>query len=308
MPPPSNHRRRLICREVSDSEDDDYHRRSSRRHHQNQSSSWHNQSQQSPPAIHSLLGKVWDRARRASERLPQSSSAPNLSSQWQSVRNRPRTPPPNINVNNNWQAMRNVPPPMLQDHQNAVSKVWHRADYGSEQNANHPSYNFNTMQQPTGGFIQPPPPRNQEAVQDFFAVRNLPSGINRPNPAIQNVWNRADYAAQHAPPPYSPMNQEAVHNFVAVRNFPPLSNPPNPAMQNVWNRADYAVHQAPPPQPENPMWNRMQQSRPSPGYPPFPFSPTGAPIPRPNNVPAPSSFASVLSQAHRQHVPYSGAA
>jgi hypothetical protein len=364
LPPASDRPRRLVCREVSDSEDDSYLRRPSHHHHRRHSSSEPNQpqqqQQQQPVNLHNLLNRVWHKAERGSANLPSSVSAPNLNSQWQSMRNTSSSPPPpaNYNVNNAWQAMRNAPPPISQDHRNAVTNAWQKADYASELNANRLSNTFNRMRQPTGGL--PPqnreavqdfmaarnlpyginlPPPNQEAVQDFMAVRNLPPGLNQPPPnreAVQDFMaarnlpyginlpppNREAVqefmAVRNLPPGLNqpPPNREAVQNFLAARNLPYGINRPNPAVSNVWNRADNAAQQAPPminipwnqmqSSPANSAWNRMQQGRPLPFNPPYPNAPFGASVGRPVSAPAPVSFASILSQAQRQHSAYAG--
>jgi hypothetical protein len=195
MPPSSNRPRRLICREVSDAEDDEYHRRSLQRRQQNDSNSWQNRSQQSPAAVHSLLGKVWEKAKTSPGRLPSSSSAPNLNSQWDSIRNRSPFPsrppsPPGMSVNNTWQAMRNAP--------------------------------------------QPPSRPNQEAVHNFIAARNLPPVNNQANQALRNVWNRAGNAGnQSSPPPYgnSAWNQMPP----PPTRYPPLPFSPNSAPRQPLN-------------------------------------------------------------------------
>ncbi len=334
-PPPPQRRRRLVCREVSDSEDDGYLRRPSRQHHFD---SWSDQPQQSPVALHNVLGKVWQKAERGSRNLPSSFSAPDLNSQW-----RNRNPsPPNASTSNVWQAMRNASPPMPPDNRNAVNNAWQRADYASEQRSNRLANVFNRMQQPTGNIMQPPPPppqppplQNREAVQDFFAARNLPYGINAIPPnreAVQdfNAVRNLPYGINAMPPnqeavqhfnavrnlPYGmntgpPLSSPAINNFFAARNVPYGINQPNPAVANVWNRADYAVqqgppminvpwNQGPPPSPPPNMWNRMPPGSSYPG------SPMGFPQRGPSNLPAPMSFASILSQAHRQHLPYAG--
>jgi hypothetical protein len=293
LPPASDRPRRLVCREVSDSEDDSYLRRPSHRHHRRHSSSEPNQPQQQQPVnLHNLLNRVWQKAERGSENLSSSVSAPNLNSQWQS--------------------MRNASPPISQDHRNAVTNAWQKADYASELNANRLSNTFNRMRQPTGGL----PPQNREAVQDFMAARNLPYGINLPPPNREAV--QEFMAVRNLPPGLNqpPPNREAVQNFLAARNLPYGINRPNPAVSNVWNRADNAAQQAPPminipwnqmqSSPANSAWNRMQQGRPLPFNPPYPNAPFGASVGRPVSAPAPVSFASILSQAQRQHSAYAG--
>jgi hypothetical protein len=58
----------------------------------------------------------------------------------------------------------------------------------------------------------------------------------------------------------------------------------------------------------NNMWNRMQQGPPSSFNSPYQSSPMGMPQGGPSNFSAPTSFASLLSQAHRQQLPYAGVA
>jgi hypothetical protein len=143
------------------------------------------------------------------------------------------------------------------------------------------------MRQPAGGIIhQPPLPQNREALNNFYAARNLPPGINQP------------------PPPPPPQNREALNNFYAARNIPPGINQPNPAISNVWNRA----YPAPPSSPTNYAWNRMPQGAPIPPNSSFPYPPYGVPSRAPSNVPAPASFGALLAQAHRQQSAYAGAA
>jgi hypothetical protein len=393
---PQRGRRRLICQEVSDSEDDLYYRHPSHRHRRH-SDPWPNRQQQSPPAIHNLLNNVWHKAERATKNVPPSYSTPNLNSQWQSMPNRPPSPPP-----------------VSQAQQKAVNSVWNRAQNSSGQNTNFISNVFDRMRQPTGNIIQPspPPPQNREAVQDFFATRNLPYGLNQPPPpqnreavgnfnaarnlpyglnrppppqnreAVGNFFatRNLPYGLNQPPPPQNreavgnfsaarnlpyglnqpppPQNREAVGNFIAARNLPynynrppPQQNPeaernfiaarnvpsginrPNSAAQNVWNRADYAANNAPPPMfntawnqmqsspppmnspwnqmqssppPMNSPWNQMQQSAPYPQNPTRILAPFAGSIRPPTRVPAPPSFAGILSQAHSQHSPYAG--
>ncbi len=255
---------------------------------------------------------MWNKAERASEHLPPSSSAPNLN--WQPMRNTPPPSPPppppsNVGVNNAWQAMRNAPPPMSPDHRNAVNNVWNRADYATQQKANRLSNVFNRMRQPTGGIIhQTPPPQNREALNNFYAARNLPPGINQPPPPQNREALNNFYAARNLPPginqPPPPQNREALNNFYAARNIPPGINQPNPAISNGWNRA----YQAPPSSPTNYTWNRMQQAAHIPPNSSFPYPPYGVPSRAPSNVPAPASFGALLAQAHRQRSAYAGAA
>ncbi|CAF1341923.1 unnamed protein product, partial [Adineta steineri] len=139
----------------------------------------------------------------------------------------------------------------------------------------------------------PPPPPNREAVQDFFASRNLPYGVNPTSP----------------PPPPLPQNREAAQDFFAARNLPYGVNPGNSAVSNAWNRADYAAHHPPPPSmPMNNTWNQTPQGPPQRPNTSFPYPPFGVPSRGPSYVPPPSSFGALLSQAHRQHLPFAGAA
>ncbi|UJR28490.1 hypothetical protein I4U23_009728 [Adineta vaga] len=363
---PHRRRRRLICQEVSDSEDDNIHRRLSHHHNRPRHHSGPSHSQQAPPAIHNLLGKVWDKVKTSSERLPPSSSAPNLN--WQSGQNRPPSPPRrppspphSSSVNNVWQAMRNSPSPVPQMERNAVSNAWNRAANSNDANSNRLASMFNRMRQPTGGIVHSPPPmqnreavhdflalrnlppginqpqQNREAVNDFYALRNLPPGINQPPPPSNREATNNFLAARHIPfginqpqqnreavndfyalrnlPPginQPPANREAVNNFIASRNLPPSFNQSNPAVGNVWSRADYAAHNLPqsPPMmpPMNNAWNRMSSRAPFQQQSTFPFPPHGVPSRPPGNVPAPTSISNLLSQAHRQNFPYSGSA
>lgn len=307
---PSYHpprRRRLVCREVSDSDDESYLRRPSDHHRRHSSGPWHNEPQNTPLSLHNVLSRVWDKAERGSRNMPSSQSAPNINSQWQAMRNSSPSPP-NPGMNNMWQAMRNAPSPTPQNNQNAVNRVWQRADYASGLQSNPSSNLFNPM---------PPPFQNREAVQNFNAIRNLPYGVNTgPSPtpfqnreAVQNfnAMRNLPYGVNPglSPPPFQ--NREAIQNFNAVRNLPfgintpPPPNPainnfyaarnvpgginqPNPAVANVWNRAGYAAQQGPPMinvppnqwRPSSPsppmdnMWNRMMQG---PSGSPYPSSP-----------------------------------
>ncbi|CAF1318050.1 unnamed protein product [Adineta ricciae] len=370
---PYRRRRRLVCQEISDSEDDSFRKRPPQPRTRHLSGP--NHPQQPSPAIHDVLGRVWDKVRAGSEHLPTSMSAPNLN--WQSQQNRPPSPlppppppPPASGINNVWQAMRNAPSPTPDMNRNAITNVWNRASNAADQNASRTWNAFNKMRQPTGGIVHSPPPMaNRAAVHDFLAMRNLPPGINQPSPpppppppqnreALNNFlaarhipygvnepprtreavndflaarsvpsaygqpqpsWgpppNREAMnnflAARNVPlginqpPPPPPLhNQEAIGNFFAARHVPPLSNPPNPAVVNAWNRADYAAHRSPP---INNAWNQMSQGAPFHSQPSYPHPPFSSAIPPPQYVPAPSSFGALLSQAHRQHLPYAGA-
>ncbi|CAF1000501.1 unnamed protein product [Adineta ricciae] len=363
---PYRHRRRLVCQEISDTEDDSFRRRLSRSRTRHLSGP--NDLQLPSPAMHDVLGRVWDKVRAGSEHLPTSMSAPNLN--WQAQQNRPPSPlpppppPPASGINNVWQAMRNAPSPTPDMNQNAIKNVWNRASNAAEQNASRTWNVFNKMRQPTGGIVHSPPPMaNREAVHDFLAMRNLPPGINQPLPPPQNREALNNFlAARHIPygvnepprtreavndflaarsvpsaygqpppswgppsnreainnflaarnvpfginQPQSPPlhNQEAIGNFFAARNFPPLANPSNPAVANVWNRVDYAAHH---PSPINNAWNRMSHGAPFQSQSSYPHPPFSSAIPPPRYVPAPSSFGALLSQAHRQHLPYAGA-
>jgi len=355
--PSSPRPRRIVCREVSDYEDDGYLRRPSNRH---QSSSWSDQPRQSPPALHNILSRVWQKAEQQSKDLPSSFSAPDINSQWQAMRNR-TPPPPRSSANNVWQAMRNAsapmqqptgniiqpPPPPLQNREavqdfNAVRNLPYGINAGSPNRE--AVQDFNAVRNLPYGINAGSP--NREAVQDFFAARNLPYGVNAGSPNREAVQDF--FAARNLPYGVNPItpNQEAVQDFNAIRNLPyginaapPSSNAainnflaarnvpfginqPNPAVANVWNRADYAAQHAPPminipwnqgppsspPPLMNNMWNRMQQGPPSSFNSPYPSSPMGMPQGGPSNFSAPTSFASLLSQAHRQQLPYAGVA
>ncbi|CAF3438955.1 unnamed protein product [Rotaria socialis] len=320
---PSCRRRRLVCREVTDSEDDNYDRRPLP-HPRNYPKLDLNRPKEPPVALHDLLSNVWSKAKRGSESLPRSASDPNISQQWEAMKNS-SLPPSNPNLNNVWQAMRNSPPPPL---------------------PNNPSLNnaWQTMRN------SPPPPNNPSLNNAWQAMRNSPPPSSNPN--INNAWQ----AMRNATPPMTQQERNAVNNVWQSANFEstqksnrlanifrkmqvtpgtviqpsPWIPPNNPAIRNVWNQANLAsasmpnnpwnpmpsqrpISPPPPPPPFYPSqpaanlaWNRMLQGANSSPSSPLPYPSMGALQHSPNRAPAPSSFASVLSQAQRQHSPYVG--
>ncbi|CAF1042192.1 unnamed protein product [Rotaria sp. Silwood1] len=324
LSPLRRRRRRLICHEVSDSEDDQYYRRRPRyRRHSYDPDSRPDRSGKSPTAAHDALSNVWERARTASEHLPRSSTDSNIARQWEAMRR--STPPPqsNVDMNRVWQSMQRTPPP-----DPTISRAWE----AMQPMQRTPPANPATLHAWEAMRNAPPPPNPAtlhawEAMQKASPPPN-PAAMNAwqamvrasppPNPAAANAWQ----AMLRASPPTSPTGQTAVYNAWQNANLasqqqanrppqvfnvmqqtpgnviqPPLSQP-NPAVLNAWSRANLAS----PPTANNP-WNRM------PTY-PSPYPPGGLPprMPGPVRAPAPASFASLLSQAQRQHLPYVGAA
>ncbi|CAF2579534.1 unnamed protein product [Rotaria sp. Silwood2] len=379
LSPSRRRRRRLVCHEVSDSEDDHYYRRRPPRHRSYDPDSLPDRPDKSPTAIHDVLSNVWNKARTVPERLPRSSSDPNIARQWEAMRN--YTPPPSSNANMNkvWQSMRSTPPPPPPSSNANMDRIWR-----AMQNTPPPSSNAN-MNKVWQSMRNAPPSPNPATMNAWQAMRNAPPSPNpatmnawqamrnappSPNPATMNAWQamrnappspnpatmNAWEAMRNAPPspnpatmnawqamrnaPSSP-NPAAMNAWEAMRNASPPMSPygqtavtnawqnannasqqqansiarafnlmqqspgnviqppprPNPAVQNAWSRASLAS-----PSMANNPWNRM----PTPG---FPYPSGGLPpgTPNPSRAPAPRSFAALLSQAQRQHLPYAGA-
>ena len=124
---------------------------------------------------------------------------------------------------------------------------------------------------------------------------------------VSHVWQQADDASKQrsnrmasifnrmrqptgniiqppSPPPPPPMN------------FPSGFDPRNSAVANAWNNSANASRPRSPPPMINDPRNRMPQS-----------APMRLPVPRPNRVPAPSSFSALLAEAHRRRMPYARA-
>jgi hypothetical protein len=265
----------------------------------NMNSPWQNNPSQSN-SNHNMNSPWQNRQNNPS----QSNSNPNMNSPWQ---NNPSQSHASA-INNTWQAIQHAAPPMQsgaqpmqpsqQQHQNAVRNVWNQAGNASTQRAGNLWNAFNTIQQPTGNFNQPP--RNQEAVHDFSATRNASMGMNQPNSAIANVWNRVENSPNYAPRPSSnpPWNK--------------MQSQPS-GMNSSWNQmsggsAGQSSQQplySPRPAGNSP-WNQMQQGPNQSQN--FNYSqPPMSGLPQRVNTNAPPSFSSVLSQAHQQHVPFAGA-
>ena len=291
VPPPSHRRRRLVCHEVSDSDSEDYHASSSRHHRRRASRS--PSYKPSPPGLHNILANVWGKSERASSNIARSNTAPTMNSQWQ--------------------AMQNAPPPMRPNQGSAVSNAWNQASNAPNSRPPMSANLFSSMGSSPGNYPPSPsgPPMTQQAAQNFLAARNVPLGVNQPPPGQAAIGNffatRYIPPGANQPPPPPMQNPAAVQNFFASRNLPYGVNRPNPAIANAWNRAESAATNyppqarsfSPPPRPFNPAWNSIQQRPP----PPSMFGPPRAPF----SAPAPASFSSLLSQAHRQRSNFAGA-
>jgi len=132
---------------------------------------------------------------------------------------------------------------MAPANQNAVSNVWNRADYASQFRGNQPPNMFNSPPAPypnqaaVNNFfaskdvpygVNPSMPPNA-AAQDFLAARNVPYGSNLPNPSIASAWNNMN---RPPPPPAAP---NSVFN-IPVR---PPNNPPAPmSFASILNQAN----------------------------------------------------------------------
>ncbi|CAF1030587.1 unnamed protein product [Adineta steineri] len=260
--PSSRHRsRKLVCHEVTDSEDDDYYRDSShhRRHH-----SRVNQYNQTPGQVHDLLNNVWHKASGASPNLNRANSVPNMNSQWQNMQSRSSSP-------------------MVPDERNAVANVWNQAANAPKDKPNFLSSFFKKKKPENENTYQPTtaPQQNQEAVQDFFAARNVPAGVNQPNSAVGNVFNRAQggypqtqnlpwnrMATAYPSQQQQPSAMNSAWSQMARAPLPPqqpfYGSGPSPAMNSAWNQMARAP--IPPQQPfygsgqppaMNSAWNQM---------------------------------------------------
>ena len=185
-PQSSSRRRRLVCDEVSDDDSDGYHRESSR-YRRNSGFG------QSPTYPRNSSGNVWNNPQRTPGNLPRSNTAPNMNSQWPGMQNTPgsnRAP----NMNSQGPGMQDTPGSMPPNSPNVVANVWNRATNASNKITNRFPTLFNRPEPGSGVVIQPPfqgVQQNPEAVQDSAAIRNLPAGLNQPNPPAVNTWNRA---------------------------------------------------------------------------------------------------------------------
>ncbi|CAF3508905.1 unnamed protein product [Rotaria sp. Silwood1] len=264
-----------------------------------------------PPPSNVDMNRVW----QSMQRTPPPD--PTISRAWEAMQ---RTPPPNPAISRAWEAMQRTPPS-----DPTISRAWEAMQrtppanpatlHAWEAMRNAPSPPNPATLHAWEAMQKASPPPNPAAMNAWQAmVRASPP----PNPAAMNAWQ----AMLRASPPTSPTGQTAVYNAWQNANLasqqqanrppqvfnvmqqtpgnviqPPLSQP-NPAVLNAWSRANLAS----PPTANNP-WNRM------PTY-PSPYSPGGLPprMPGPVRAPAPASFASLLSQAQRQHLPYVGAA
>ncbi|CAF5175547.1 unnamed protein product, partial [Rotaria magnacalcarata] len=250
----------------------------------NINNAWQAMRSSSPPPNNPNINNAWQTMRNS----PPPPTNPNINNAWQAMRSSPPPPPPlpnnpslnnawqamrssspppnNPNINNTWAAMRGATPPMTQQEQNAVNNVWKRANFESTQKSNGLSNIFRKMQVTPGTVIQPSP--------------WMPPN----NPAIGNVRNQANLgSASMLNNPSNPMPSQR-----------PIS--PSPPPSSLYPSQPAA----------NLAWNRMLQGANSSPSSPLPYPSMGALQHSPNRVPAPSSFASVLSQAHRQHSPYVG--
>ncbi|CAF3858216.1 unnamed protein product, partial [Rotaria magnacalcarata] len=294
-------RRRLVCREVTDSEDDNSDRRPLP-HPRDYPKLDLNRPKEPPVALHNLLSNVWDKAKRGSEYLPRSASESNISQQWEAMKNS-SLPPSNSNLNNIWQAMRNSPPPPSNPN---INNAWQAMRSSS------------------------PPPNNPNINNTWAAMRGAtPPMTQQEQNAVNNVWKRANFESTQKSNGLSNIFRKMQVTPGTVIQPSPWMPPNNPAIGNVRNQANLGSASmlnnpsnpmpsqrpiSPPPpsslypsQPAaNLAWNRMLQGANSSPSSPLPYPSMGALQHSPNRVPAPSSFASVLSQAHRQHSPYVG--